>query len=109
MLARVDAPAGTSLTGAADVFLAVTEDGLVTQVRRGENGGRQLRHSAVVRSLTRVGTVPAGSQPWSTTSKLRLSSDWNPGRSRIVAFAHDQATRKILGATAVKLTSKSTY
>ena len=107
VLARVDVPEGTSLTGAADVFLAVTEDGLVTKVQRGENGGRLLRHSAVVRSLTRVGTVPTGSEPWSATSTLRLSSDWNLDRSRIVAFAQDQATRKILGAAAVNVTAKS--
>ncbi|MGH9558624.1 MAG: DUF1223 domain-containing protein, partial [Bryobacteraceae bacterium] len=34
----------------ADVFLAITEDRLETDVAAGENGGRRLRHSGVVRS-----------------------------------------------------------
>ena len=105
--ANIEAPAGVSPTGTADVFLAVTEDGLVTQVQRGENGGRQLRHSAVVRALTRVGTIPAGSKPWSATASAPFSSDWNPGRLRVVAFAQDHTTRKILGAATVKATPKS--
>src|SRR5215469_13312842 len=38
-----------------DLFLAVTEANLETMPRAGENGGRLLRHTGVVRSLTSVG------------------------------------------------------
>ena len=104
---RVEAPVGTSLAGGADVLLAVTEDGLVTQVRRGENGGRQLRHSAVVRSLTSAGTISANVFPWSARTTLQLSSVWTLGGSRIVAFVQDRATKRVLGATSVNLAPKS--
>lgn len=38
-------------------WLAITEAGLVSEVKAGENRGQTLRHAPVVRSLTRVGTV----------------------------------------------------
>jgi hypothetical protein len=91
------------LTGSAEVFLAVTEDGLVTQVRRGENGGRQLRHSAAARSMTPVGVPRADGSAWSVTTNVPISPDWNLGRTRMVAFAQDRATRRILGATTASL------
>src|SRR5881398_2765009 len=43
----------------AQVLLAVVEDGLSNRVLRGENQGRTLSHSAVVRSLRRIG-IAAG-------------------------------------------------
>ena len=44
----------------ADVFLAIVEDDLQSQVSRGENSGRRLSHTAVVRRLQVVGVLPAG-------------------------------------------------
>ena len=38
-----------------EAWLAITEDGLTSDVRRGENGGRTLRHDAVVRRLVKLG------------------------------------------------------
>jgi len=52
----------------AEILLGVTEGGLVTSVFGGENSGRQLRHSAVVRSLTSLGRwirgVPENIRRW---------------------------------------------
>jgi hypothetical protein len=96
---QVDALAGTTLAGTADVFLAIAEDGLVTQVRRGENGGRQLRHSAATRFLASVGAVPVGAAPWSAATTVRLARDWDLSRTRIIAFVQDRSTKQILGAT----------
>ena len=42
-------------TANATVFLAVTEDGLRTSVKRGENSGRMLDHAAVARRLIQIG------------------------------------------------------
>ncbi len=47
-------------SGSSIVLLAITEDNLTTQVRSGENGGRQLTHQAVVRYLRPLGSVTAG-------------------------------------------------
>jgi hypothetical protein len=44
----------------AELWLAVTETGLATNVLRGENARRRLRHTAVARRLGRVETLPPG-------------------------------------------------
>src|SRR5579863_2677694 len=41
----------------SNVYLAVTEGGLTTFVQRGENSGRTLRHSSVVRNFGVIGRV----------------------------------------------------
>ena len=47
----------------AELWAAVTDDSDNSNVLRGENGGRTLRHAAVVRSLVRVGQLQeAGEQ-----------------------------------------------
>ena len=45
----------------ADVMLAITESNLSTKVPAGENRGRELHHTGVVRSLKRIGSVKGGS------------------------------------------------
>ncbi len=100
---RVEAREGSApIAAAADLFLAIVEDGLVTEVKRGENGGRRLRHSAVARILTSVG--PVDSKPFSAETSLQFRSDWNADRSRVVAFVQDRATRKVLGAVTTRVT-----
>ncbi len=44
----------------ADVLLVITEGNLSTSVGAGENRGRSLRHTGVVRSLTRIGSTNDG-------------------------------------------------
>lgn len=90
---------GTKLRGAADVFVAVTEDGLSSHVAAGENRGRDLHHTAVVRSLTRIGGISAGAATWSAEGQVALERDWRPDRLRLVAFVQDHAGRQVVGAT----------
>ena len=87
----------------ADILLGVTEGGLVTPVRGGENNGHALRHTAVVRSLTRVGRVDAR-QPgeFSATAQLYLKDQWNRTNVKLVLIVQDRTTRRILGAASVK-------
>src|SRR4051794_8603518 len=54
---RVDVPPSLTLRESAEVIVAVVEDNLHSEVRRGENRGRTLKHDAVVRRLTAVGTL----------------------------------------------------
>ena len=56
---RVEMAIAVDRRSDADVFVAVTEDRLVTAVPRGENQGRTLSHHTVVRSLTTVGSIPS--------------------------------------------------
>ena len=47
-------------SGKGKVFLAVTEDGLSSQIKGGENGGRTLTHAGVVRELRSIGSLSNG-------------------------------------------------
>ena len=67
---HVDVPADLALRGTVDVLVAVAENNLTTDVRRGENGGRTIRHAAVVRSLTTIGALAPHDRAWSTTTAV---------------------------------------
>ena len=89
-------PAGTRT---ADVFLAITEDRLETDVGGGENGGRRLWHSGVVRSLTTIGHLDGRKAGvYSADVKINLNPEWRVENTRLVLFVQDRATRKIIGA-----------
>jgi len=94
------AVAGLSGHSDADVMVAVVEDGLVSKVERGENAGRTLAHTAVVRALQRVGTVAAGAAQWSAEVPVPSSDSWK--EPRVVAFVQDVRTRRVLAAGALK-------
>ena len=60
--------------GGADVMVAVVEDGLVSKVTAGENGGRTLEHAAVVRKLTRIGEARGAA--WMGDQRITVDSTW---------------------------------
>jgi len=80
-----------------DLYLVLANDPAQSQVTRGENSGRTLRHVAVVRSLVRVGTVPARdsfAKQLAIPLKTDHSQSW-----RAVAFLQDAPSGQILGAS----------
>ena len=87
----------------ADILMGVTEDGLATSIFGGENNGRQLRHAAVVRSISSVGRLdPNRPGEYSAMAQLNLRQDWNRGNLKLVLLVQDRVTRRILGAASVK-------
>jgi hypothetical protein len=87
----------------AEILLGVTESGLVTPVFGGENNGRQLRHAAVVRSLTSLGRLdPTHPGEYSAVAQINLRQDWNRANLKLVLFVQDRVTRHILGAASVR-------
>jgi len=84
----------------ADVMLALTETSLSTNVPAGENRGRELHHTAVVRSLTRMGTTKDGA--FHAQFRLALHSDWHRENLRAVVFLQ-RTNGEILGAATVPL------
>lgn len=89
---------------ASELMVAVTEDDLVIDVKRGENARRTLRHSGVVRSLQSIGEISAtkpATPAMSTT--VAIKPEWKRDKLRIVAFVQAKKTRRILsvGWTAV--------
>ena len=85
----------------AELWLAVTERGLSSDVLRGENGGHKLTHAAVLRSLTRV-KWPHGDHQKLTEipASVPLDPTWRRENLRFVAFVQDSKTLHILGAAA---------
>jgi hypothetical protein len=84
-----------------EVIVAVTEDRLKTDVRRGENHGRLLAHVAVVRSLTKAGEAKPGTGVARlSVARLPIAADWNRDNLKIVAFVQEERSRHILTAAA---------
>ena len=101
---HVEAGPLTSSTDAAqsaNVFLGIADDSDESQVNRGENAGRTLRHVAVLRDLTRIGSVNA-SDPFSRDLKLNLNSK-SARKLRVVVIIQEPEVGKILGATLARL------
>jgi hypothetical protein len=98
-----------ALDGAAsgdkpEVFLAITESQLHSNVRRGENAGRSLDHAGVVRELASIGHVnPQGNagETFDTEARVKLGRDWNPQNVRAVVFIQDTHTGRVFGAAEV--------
>lgn len=87
----------------AEILLGVTENDLATRVLNGENGGHELHHAAVVRSLTSLGRLdPKRPGEYSGVAQLNLRQDWNRSNLKLVLFVQDRVTRHILGAASVK-------
>ena len=90
--------------GAADLWLAVTEEGLATDVRRGENANRRLPHVAVVRRLEKIETLPVPAPDrFTATARVALDPDWHEGSLRLVAFLQERTSRHVLGVTQIRL------
>jgi hypothetical protein len=83
----------------AELFLAITERGLSSEVKRGENAGRRLTHCPVVRALLPMGPLEAGR----AAKAITLARGWRRENLRAVAFLQDKKTRRILGAAALPL------
>ena len=76
----------SSMLAKSTMFLALTEDGLRSDVRRGENEGRKLAHTAVTRRLSAIGTAD-GSGAFARVLPLTLDRTWQRRAIRVVAFA----------------------
>jgi len=64
----------------------ITEDGLTSVVKRGENGGRTLHSDAVVRRISVSDTVG------------KLSPEWHRDRLHVAVIVQGAKTRRIYGA-----------
>ena len=98
---RVDHLPASTKNDPAEVLLAITEDGLSSSVGGGENAGRRLTHSAVVRQLTPLGTA-SGSAFTATPSVKAFAG--RHGKLNAVVFVQQRASRRIVGAGEISLT-----
>jgi hypothetical protein len=96
---RLQVGVGDSSQGRSRVLLAITEDALTTNVKGGENGGRLLKHSAVVREMRPLGTTSNGK--FETTLNLPAQSDWKKPDLRAVVLVQNPGSGQILGAASI--------
>ena len=89
-----------------DLMLAVFETSLVTNVGRGENGGRVLRNDYVVRSLECAARIaPTASDRVRETAEIALAREWKRSELGVAAFLQDPTSLEILGANSRALSA----
>jgi hypothetical protein len=93
---RISNPQGISIHGPADLWLAVTESNLQSNVKAGENSGELLKHAAVVRSLRKISAIK---DPASYQGNIQLTpeSNWKTENLSAVVFVAEKDSRKIIG------------
>ena len=75
--------------GELRTYVALVEDGLVTQVQGGENRGARLLHDHVVRAF--AGPLPLAD----ASTDLAIPTDLNRANATVVAFAQDARDGKV--------------
>jgi hypothetical protein len=83
------------------VYLAVAENMLHSDVKRGENAGRALEHNGVVRELLTLGKIDAASSGFSSTVAVHPAHDWNRVNLRATVFVQERRNLHVLAAAAI--------
>ena len=83
-------------SNAATVMLALTEDNVISKVSAGENSGRELHHSAVVRKLQTLGRLREGK--FETSVRLTIAKDCKREDTHVVVFVQNSSNGEISGA-----------
>jgi len=98
---------GIAVRGETELWIAVTEKGLQTDVKAGENSGETLEHAAVVRSLRKIDTFhnPVG---YDRQIQIALDPGWKKANLAAVVFLAEKNSRRILGAATTPLDSTNT-
>lgn len=87
----------------AEVILALTEDNLSSNVTRGENSGRKLAHTAVVREMRALGRVDPATKTFDSEKTMAIADGWKRDELRVVVFVQERAHRRVLGAAVLNL------
>ncbi|HWQ03265.1 MAG TPA: DUF1223 domain-containing protein [Candidatus Nitrosotenuis sp.] len=98
-------PLGSRATNEAEIFLAVTEDGVHSDIKSGENAGLTVNHAAVVRwmqSLARWKSAKSATA-FATKVSVPLAAKWQRTNLRAVAFVQDLRTRRVLAIGTLSL------
>ncbi len=97
---RVEDIQKTSAGDSVEVWLAITESDLSSSVASGENAGRNLRHTAVVRQLKNIGSISVmkGATSFTATPVINIADGWRNDKLRAVVFVQERVSRHVLGA-----------
>lgn len=88
----------------AELFLAIAESDLNSSVVSGENAGRNLHHTAVVRQLIVIGSISEtkGEAAFTATPVVNIAGNWHRDKLRLVVFVQERASRHVIGAAMVE-------
>ncbi len=87
------------------LWAALAEDGLSSEVKRGENVGRTLSHTAVVRTLATLPAPTPADGGFVSEARLKLSSGWKREKLRAVAVLQ-APSGPVSGVAAVELATR---
>lgn len=83
------------------VYLAISENNLASNVKRGENSGRKLEHSSVVRELKALGNISGEQSSFENESVIQFNKDWKKENVKLVVFVQENESRKIIGVSRI--------
>ena len=103
---QVKSLVGIAVRGETELWIAVTEKGLQTDVKAGENSGETLKHAAVVRGLRKADTLrdPAG---YSRQIQVAIEPGWKKENIAVVVFLAEKSSHRIVGVAASSLDAVS--
>ena len=76
----------------AELLIAIVEDHLTIDVKRGENANRQLTHSAVVRVLRSAGDAKKAG-----ALSIPIDPGWKRANLHVIAFVQSRSDRRVIG------------
>ncbi len=91
---------------AATVYLAAAEDNIVTNVRSGENSGRRLEHTSVVRDLKDIGSLGTSESNYKASVEVPVNAAWKKDNLKYIVFVQENASKKIIAVGRAKAATK---
>ena len=80
---------------AAYVWFVITEDNLQTDVKRGENSGKKLPHTAVVREMKLLDTLAENTKTFSGSQTVALQNGWEKKNLNLIVFVQGKNSKTI--------------
>ncbi len=88
-----------------EILVALAEDRVVSDVRRGENAGRRLKHTGVVRWTTSLGEWDLfASEGVTRTVQIPLGDDWKRRHLNVVAWLQGHSCGGAVGVARMAIT-----
>jgi hypothetical protein len=76
-------------------------------VIRGENAGRKLSHTAVVRLLKSLGNIKtSANEPAEATTSIQISREWNRPAMHVIVFAQNRTTGRVIAISTGEIPGK---
>ena len=85
------------------IWLVVTEDNLTNSVSRGENAGKTLSHTSVVREMKLIGNLLAADGKFDIETAVNMQANWNKKNLKFVVFVQGKQSKKVFALDRTKL------